>query len=434
MNKNSFKKRREHVLKQIGSSGIAILFSSKEQWRNKENYYTYRQDSDFYYLTGFKEPEAIAVLVPNRQEGEFILFNRERDPLQEVWHGKREGQAGATINYGADQAFPITIADSMLPQIINGRDRVYFNMDQETVVHIANWVEHLSNKRRSGVNDPTEFINISKITHEMREHKDSEEIAVMRKAAMIAAQAQIQAMHTCRPNIYEYELEAAILHECIKNGAKSQAFEPIIASGANSCILHYVSNDAMLKDGELVLVDIGAEYEFYASDITRTYPISGRFNEEQRSIYQAVLDTQLAVLKYIKPGVRWNEIFEFSEKVITEKLLELGLLKGKLEKLLADKSCKQFYMHNIGHWIGLDAHDVGWYKDKDAWRMLEPSMLMTVEPGIYISENIPNIDSKWRNIGVRIEDTVLITENGCEILTKDVPKTIDEIEQAMARR
>lgn len=432
-NNINFKKRREYLLKQINKEDVVILFAPKEQWRNKENSYPYRQNSDFYYLTGFKEPEAIAVIIPNRPEGEFILFNRTHDPLMETWHGIREGQEGAMQNYGADQAFPISLANSMLPQIISGRKKIYFNINQESIAKVTNWFEQLVDRGRVGINEPSEFVSIGAITHEMRVYKDLEEITIMKKSAAIIAQAQLQAMRTCRPNIREYELEAEVLRECVKNGARFQAFEPVVAGGANTCTLHYIKNDEMLDDGWLVLVDIGAEYEFYASDITRTYPVNGHFNKEQRAVYQAVLDTQLALLKYIKPGVRWNELQQFSEKMITEKLLDLGLLSGNLEKLITDKACKIFYMHNFGHLIGLDVHDVGWYKNEESWRMLEPNMVLTVEPGIYISKNIKNVDSKWHNIGVRIEDTVLITENGCEILTKGVPKTIDEIEKFMAK-
>lgn len=429
----SFKKRREHLIKKIGPSGIAVLFAPKKPWGNKKISWPYRQDSDFYYLTGFKEPEAIAVIAPNYPGGDFILFNRVRDPLQEFWYGKREGQESACKNYGANQAFPITMADEMLPQMLLGREKIYFNINQESIAKITSWFEQLIAKG-TGIDESTQLISIGAITHEMRVYKDAEEISIMKKSAAIIVQAQLQAMRTCRPNIKEYELEAEILRECVRNGARFQAFEPIVASGANTCILHYISNDEILENGSLVLLDTGAEYEFYASDITRTYPVNGQFNKEQRAVYQAVLDTQLTLLEHAQPGVKWIELQELSERIITEKLLELGLLNGNLEKLIIDKACKTFYMHKFGHWIGLDVHDVGWHKDAKGWRVLEPNMLMTVEPGIYISKNITGLDSKWYNIGVRIEDTILITENGCEILTKGVPKTIDEIEMFMAHK
>jgi Xaa-Pro aminopeptidase len=431
MNQIDFKKRRDRLCQQIGESGVAILFAAKECLRNKNHFYPYRQDSDFYYLTGFKEPEAIAILLPNRQEGEFILFNRESNPVKEVWYGKRAGQEGAYKDYGADQVFAINLASTMIPQLIAGRKKVYFNINQATTSQVANWFEQLTRKGTTGVDEPGEFIHIGTITHNLRIYKDPEEIILMKKAANIIAQAQCRVMRACRPNLREYDLEAEILYECVKNGARFQSFESIVASGANSCILHYVANDASLKNGELVLVDCGAEYQFYASDITRTIPINGRFNQEQRAIYQAVLDIQLAVLNQVKPKVSWIELQQLSERVATQKLLALGLLQGNLEELIANQAFLPFFPHKIGHWIGLDVHDVGWYKNNDKWRELEVGMLMTIEPGIYIANHLPNIDPKWHNIGVRIEDTVLITESGCEVLTGEAPKTLNEIERFM---
>lgn len=429
-----FKQRRDRLCTQLGEFGVALLFAPKEHPRNKNNFYPYRQDSDLYYLTGFKEPECIAVFIPNRKEGEFILFNRESDSQQESWYGKRAGQEGACKNYGADQAFPISLANTMIPEIISGRKKIYFNINQGTIIPITAWVEQITRKSLAGVNAYPEFIHIGTMTHEMRMHKDAAEIALMRKSSAIIAQAQYQVMRACRPNMYEYELEAEILHACAQNGARFQAFEPIIAGGANACILHYGANNTNLQNDELVLIDCGCEYEFYASDITRTIPINGRFNPEQRIIYQAVLDVQMAVINYIKPGVKWSELQELAEKSITEKLLHIGLLHGNLDELIATRAFLAFFMHKIGHWIGLDIHDVGWYKNGEKWRELEAGMVMTIEPGIYISANIPNLDAKWQNIGVRIEDTVLITANGCEVLTRFAPKTIAEVEKLMAAR
>jgi len=429
MNKNNFKKRCDYLCQQIGECGAAILFASSKKERNKKIFYPYRQDSNFYYLTGFTEPQAIAVFIPKRPEGEFILFNRENDPVKELWRGKRAGQLGACNDYGADQAFSIDLAETMLPQLIAGCQKIYCNFNKENLAYVANLLEQL--KRSSSAMETAQLINLDVLIHEMRLCKDEEEMVLLKKASNIIAEAQRKIMCTCKADMCEYELEAEILYECVKSGARFQSFPSIVAGGANACILHYEDNNAVLRNGELVLIDCGAEYEFYASDITRTIPINGRFNLEQKIIYQAVLDVQLAVIKYIKPGVKWIELQQLAEKVITQKLLEIGLLQGNLEELIAQQAFLPFFMHKIGHWIGLDVHDVGWYKSEEQWRELKPNMLMTIEPGIYIADNIPNIDFKWKNIGIRIEDTVLITEKGCEVLTGAAPKAIDEIESLM---
>lgn len=429
---NVFMKRRQHLLQQIGKNSIAIVFAAKEPSYHRKTVYPNRQDSNFSYLTGFPESNAIAVFVPNRKEGEYVLFNLEKNPEEEIWTGIRVGQSGACRDYGADQAFPVNMANTIIPELIKNKEQIYFNIgDHEDHEQITYWLQQLTDKERAGINLPSDFINIGKITHEMRIHKDNEEIALLRKATEISAIAHIRAMKICKPGMMEYELEAEILREYIRKGGRMPAFQPIVASGANSCILHYTQNDAELKSGELVLIDAGVDYKHYCGDITRTFPVNGRFTTEQKAIYQAVLDTQLAVIEHVRPGIPWIELQRISERVITEKLIALKLLKGKLNELLEKQAFKPFYMHYIGHWLGLDAHDVGKYKIDDKWRLLESGMVLTVEPGIYVSSDVPNVEQKWRNIGVRIEDDVLITENGCEVLTSDVPKTIDEIEEIM---
>jgi Xaa-Pro aminopeptidase len=416
-----FKKRQQYLLQQIGKNGIAIIFANKERQRNGETFYPYRQGSDFYYLTGFKEPEAIAVFIAGR----YILYSRKKDPQQEVWTGAIVGQDAAVKEYGADQAFSIDQADIMLPELIKGREKIYFNFgyDPEFDTRVINCTKQLIGKGRAGINPPTDFINIGKLTHEMRVYKDDSEVDIIRKAADISAKAHLRAMQSCRPSMMEYELEAELAGEFKRLGARDFAFESIVASGANTCILHYIENNKQLKEGDLVLVDAGCEYEYYCGDITRTYPVNGHFSEEQKIIYQAVLDTNMKVIDQVRPGVTWLELHQLSEKIITEKLTEIGLLENH--------TFKTFYMHYIGHWIGLDDHDVGKYKIDNEWRKLKPNMVFSVEPGIYIAPNTPNVDQKWWNIGVRIEDDILVTENGCEVLTSSVPKTIAEIEQIM---
>jgi Xaa-Pro aminopeptidase len=403
-----FIKRQKYLLEQIGNKSIAIVGAGFKP-----------APTDFYYLTGFEESDAFAVFVPSRTEGEYILFNKEKNPQEELWTGLRIGQQKACEDYGANQAFPITKADTILPDLIAGRERIYFNLDNHESV--MNWLKALSDKERADINLPTDFIDVSKIIHEMRIVKDEAEIALLRKAAQISAAAHLRAMRACRPGMMEYELEAELAYEFIRNNGRF-AFETVVASGANACILHYMQNDAELKSGDLILIDASAEYKHYAGDISRTFPVNAKFSEEQKAIYQAVLDTQLAVIEHIRPGVSWLELQQLSERLITEKLIELKLLHGKIDDLLQKRAFEPFYMHKIGHWLGLDCHDVGRYKVTDEWRKLEPGMVLTVEPGIYIAE---------KGIGVRIEDDVLITKDGCEVLTADVPKSIAEIEEIM---
>lgn len=428
-----FKQRQKKLLQAIEKNAIVILFATKEPNHHRKTVNPFRQDSDFYYLTGFEESEAIAVFIHDRNSEKYILFCQKKDPAEEVWTGKRIGQAKAVQMYGADEAFSLAETNHKLAELISGHKQLYCNLsDHEDRDRILEVIKKLKGKERSGVNAPMELIDIGKISHEMRMRKDKTEIATLRQACKISAAAHARAMKVCKPDMMEYELEAEIMHEFIRHGGRMPAFEPIIAGGENACTLHYTQNNMKLKSGDLVLIDAGVEYKHYAGDISRTFPVNGKFNTEQRAIYQAVLDTQLAVIKAIKPGVKWFDLHSLSERLITEKLIKLGLLRGKLEDLLEKKAFKPFYMHFIGHWLGIDVHDVGSYKIRDnLWREVEPGMVFTVEPGIYISPNIPGINKKWAGIGVRIEDNVLVTKTGCEVLTSDAPKTIDEIESLM---
>lgn len=431
ISRQEFARRRQTLMGHMEPNSIAILPAAMEKIRNRDVDYPYRQDSDFYYLSGFPEPEAVLVLIPGREHGETLLFCRERDREREIWNGYRAGPEGACADYQADDAFPITDIDDILPGLIEGRERVYYSMgrDQQFDQRVMSWVNAIRARVRSGATPPGEFLNLDYLLHDQRLLKRAPEIKIMRAAAAISAEAHCRAMAICQPGLSEYELEATILHTFVKMGARSPAYNSIVGSGPNACILHYVDNRRRMKAGELVLIDAGCELEHYAADITRTFPVSGKFSPEQRSIYQLVLDAQTAAIEAIRPGNHWNAPHEVSVRVITEGLLKLGLLEGELDTLIEKECYKPFYMHRIGHWLGMDVHDVGDYKIDGQWRLLEPGMVMTVEPGIYIAPDNQTVAQKWRGIGVRIEDDVLITKTGCDILTQGVPKQIKEIEQ-----
>lgn len=424
------KKRRQKLFEKIGNEAVAIVFSSKKCIRSGNTNYPYRQSSSLYYLTGFPEAESIALFLPGRKEGEYVLFHQEAGKEQKVWNDEFIGQIGALEQFDVDQSFPIHMASSIIPDLMRGRNHVYFEMFQdEKLDHvILKWLEVAKSKSRIGSFVPSHLSNICDIVDEMRLIKDSYEVDLLKKSASISAKAHLRAMNFCKPLVSEHEIVAELCHEYLKNEGCSISFEPIVAEGANACVLHYNKKRSELQDGNLVLIDSGNEYKYYNSDITRTIPVGKKFSKEQRAIYQAVLETQLAIIHKVKPGVRWNELQETSELIISEKLLSLGILKGTLEEVISEQKFKRFYMHRIGHFIGIDVHDVGKYSFNGQWRMLEKNMVLTVEPGIYISSENEDVDKKWWNIGVRIEDAVLVTENGCEVLTSNVPKTIEEIE------
>ena len=432
--KAEYARRRKALMAQMEPNSIAILPAAPVYIRNRDVEHVYRQDSDFQYLTGFPEPEAVLALIPGREHGEYVLFCRERNPERELWDGLRAGQEGAVSQYGADDAFPIGDIDDILPGLIEGRDRVYYAIgcNQEFDHRLMEWINLIRSKARQGAQPPHEFVALDHLLHDMRLYKSAAEAKVMREAAEISARAHVRAMQACRAGLYEYHLEAELDYEFRKGGAKMPAYGSIVAAGRNACILHYRENDAPLKDGDLVLIDAGCEIDCYASDITRTFPVSGTFSAEQKAIYELVLAAQEAAFKEIAPGKHWNEAHEATVRVITAGLLELGLLEGALDELIAAEAYKPFYMHRAGHWLGMDVHDVGDYKVGGEWRVLEPGMAMTVEPGIYIAVDNEQVARKWRGIGVRIEDDVLVTRSGCEILTGGVPKSVAEIEALMA--
>lgn len=432
MNTKDFARRRRQLMRMIGKGGIAILPAAPTRVRNRDTEYAYRQDSDFHYLTNFPEPEAVAVLMPGRPHGEYVLFCRDRDPERETWDGYRAGPEGAVRDYGADDAFPVSDIDDILPGMLEHSERVYYTMglNAEFDQRLLGWVNQLRAAAKTGVTTPTEFIDLDHLLHDMRLFKSRAEITVMRKAARIAAAAHRRAMQACRPGMWEYEIEAEFLHEFRRHNATT-SYQPIVGGGANGCILHYVENKDQLKEGELLLIDAGCEVECYASDITRTFPVSGRFSPEQRALYEVVLEAQLAAIDQARPGNHWDDPHDAAVRVLTRGLVKLGLLKGRVPTLIKEGAYRRFYMHRTGHWLGLDVHDVGDYKVGEVWRLLEPGMVMTVEPGLYIAPGSKGVAKKWWGTGIRIEDDVLVTPEDPDVLSAGAPKDPDEIERLM---
>ncbi|MDJ0917059.1 MAG: Xaa-Pro aminopeptidase [Woeseiaceae bacterium] len=431
MNQKEFARRRRQLMRMMGHGGIAILPAAPQQPRSRDVEHRYRQDSDFYYLTGFDEPEAVAVLVPGRKNGEFLLFCREKNAEKELWDGHRSGPEGVVQDFGADDAFPIDDIDEILPGIMESCSRVYYAMglNAEFDGHVADWVNSLRSGGSRGVHVPQEFVALDHLLHDMRLYKSRPEISAMRRAAKVAVAAHERAMKATRPGMYEYELEAEFLYEFRRHDAWT-SYSPIVGGGANACTLHYVTNRDELKDGDLVLIDAGCELDFYASDITRTFPVNGRFSPEQRAVYEIVLEAQLAAIDKTAKGNHWDEPHAAAVRVITRGLKKLGLLEGTLPKLIKEGAYRQFFMHKTGHWLGMDVHDVGDYKVGDEWRLLESGMVTTVEPGIYIP-NTRKYPAKFRGIGIRIEDDVAITAKGPDVLSKGLVKEPDAIEALM---
>ncbi|EGL53365.1 MAG: Xaa-Pro aminopeptidase [Pseudomonadota bacterium] len=433
MQKKEFAKRRQHLMDIMGPDTIAVLPNAPVANRNRDVDYPYRSDSNFHYLTGFDEPESVLVLIPGREHGEYILFCRERDLDKEIWDGYRAGQDGAINNFGADDSYPISDLDDILPGLLEDKEKVYYTMGNQPSFdqHMVSWLNHLRQASRSGKHSPTEIIELEHCLNELRLFKSSQEIKAMKQAAKASVQAHIRAMQFTKPGKWEYEVEAEIIHEFMKHGCRSPAYPSIVGGGENGCILHYIENNAKLKNNDLLLIDAGAEYECYAGDITRTFPVNGKFSPAQAALYQVVLDAQKAAIAAVKPGNHWNQPHEVAVEVLTQGLVDLGILKGDVAQLIEDAAYREFYMHRTGHWLGMDVHDVGDYKVGGEWRLLEPGMVLTVEPGLYIRDQA-HVDKKWHFTGIRIEDDVLVTKDGCEVLTEAAPKEIDEIEALMA--
>jgi Xaa-Pro aminopeptidase len=420
-------KRRQRLAEAIGPA-VAVVPTAPERVRNRDSHYPYRFDSHFYYLTGFAEPEAALVMIA----GKALLFCRERNPEREIWEGFRYGPEAARERFGFDEAYPIGALDREMERLLENQPALYYPMgaDAEWDARAIRWLNAVRARARAGIAAPDRVHDVRAVIDDMRLVKDAHELGIMRRAARIAAAAHRRAMQRARPGRNEYEIEAELLYEFRRNGAQFPAYSPIVAGGANACVLHYVFNDAPLRDGDLLLVDAGCELDGYASDLTRTYPVNGRFSAAQREVYEVVLAAQRAALEKVRPGNAWNEPHDAAVKVLAQGMVDLKLLSGSLDEVLEKETYKRFYMHRTGHWLGLDVHDAGDYKRSGNWRTLAPGMTLTVEPGLYIRAE-DDIPERLRNIGVRIEDDVLVAEAGCEVLSAEAPKTIADIEALM---
>ncbi|HAK16961.1 MAG TPA: Xaa-Pro aminopeptidase [Acinetobacter junii] len=430
-----FKQRRDLLAQHIGTNSIAIIATRAEMYRNRDADYKYRADSSFYYLTGFAEPEAVAVL-ETFAEGEtyrYSLFCRERNREMEIWNGYRAGVEGAVEIYGADEAFAIDLLDQEIIAKLLNKDRLYFRIGHQAEfdARVSQWIQKADAQQRRGSTSPAEVIQLDRLIDEMRLKKSAQEIELMQIASNISADAHTRAMQSVKPEMMEYALEAELNYIFGKNGCVP-AYNSIVGGGENACILHYVENNKPLKDGDLVLIDAACEYEFYASDITRTFPVNGKFSPEQKALYNIVLDAQLAAIDATRIGNHYKYPHEVAVKILTQGLVDLGLLSGNVDELVESEAFRQFFMHGTGHWLGMDVHDVGAYKHGEDWRAYEAGMVVTVEPGLYVAPDDETVEAKWRGIGIRIEDDIVVTENGPLVLTKNVVKTVEEIEQLMA--
>ena len=420
-------------MRRMQRNSVAIIPAAREATRSNDTHYRFRQDSDFFYLTGFEEPEAIAVVKPGAGD-EYVLFVRPRDPEREIWDGRRAGVDGAKSEFGAQAAFPVAEFDSKLREILDGAETLYYrlgvqrDLDDKIIREIAN----MRALNRKPIHPPTTIIDPATIIHELRVIKSPDELELMQKAADIAAEAHVEAMQAARPGMREFELEALIEQVFRRHGAAGPAYTSIVGAGANATVLHYINNDGELRDGELLLVDAGAEYKGYASDITRTFPIGGRYSQAQRDIYDLVLKAQMSCVEMVRPGVTHDELKQHSIEVLTEGMVQLGLLQGEPEQLIKEKKYEKFYMHGLGHMLGIDVHDVGAYYYGKESRALEAGVVMTVEPGVYIAPDTKDVPEKYLGIGVRIEDDVLCTNDVPRVLTSKVPKDPQEIEALMA--
>jgi Xaa-Pro aminopeptidase len=425
------KQRREEFMKRIGG-GAAIFPSAPTAIRNNDVEHEYRQDTDFYYLTGFEEPNAVAVLAPDNEEHRFVLFVQPKDREREVWTGWRAGEEGAKRDYGADAAFTIDKLDEELPKLVGKAEKLYYRFgDPLFDERVAAFMRKGQRERQRNGVGPKAIIDPAEMLHEMRLIKTSDDLELLRRAVDISCEGHMAALRALRPTMYEYEIEAVLRYVFRKTGSPRMGYPPIVASGPNATVLHYTTNNRRIEDGDLLLIDAGTEFGYYTGDITRTYPAGGSFTEDQAAVYQTVLDAHVAAIEAVRPGATFIDPHNAAVRVLTEGMIRLGLLKGDVDKLIEDGEYKKFYMHRTSHWLGMDVHDAGPYKVADEWRKLEPGMVLTVEPGLYIAEDTEDIDPRYRGIGVRIEDDVLVTENGSEVLTARVPKTIEEIEGLM---
>lgn len=429
-----FKARRQKVFAKMQDNSIAILSAAPMQHRNSDTEHPYRQDSYFFYLTGFDESFAIAVLLKQGSKQQFILFCQERDPQAEQWTGSRAGTQGAIDHFGADEAYPISEASSRFNTLFEGIQTIHFlvNNNSEFDQKILSWIDVQHKKSRKGVDAPSTLVDLRVILDEMRLFKTKEEVALLQKTCDISAHAHVRAMQECKVGMFEYELEATLLYEFFRHGSRNVAYPCIVAAGDNACVLHYTRNNTKIKNNDLVLIDAGSEIEGYAADITRTFPANGKFTSAQQAIYELVLASQLAAIESITKTATWDLMQKTILQVLVQGLVDLKILQGDVATLIEEKAYLPFYMHNSGHWLGLDVHDVGHYKVQSGWRLLEKGMVFTVEPGLYIGANNLQVAEKWRGIGVRIEDDILVDETPM-VLTHGVPKTVTEIEKIMRK-
>ncbi|WP_421868643.1 Xaa-Pro aminopeptidase [Motiliproteus sp.] len=428
-----FQQRRERLLGQLPPGTGVLLRAASQKIRNRDAEYPFRQHSDFHYLSGFPEPDALMLLIKNAQgEIRSLMFVLPKDPQQEIWTGYRVGADGVEARFGFDQGYTLDQLDKLMPPQLQGLEQLYFSFsDTELSAQLQGWCQNLQQRLRSAEQVPQQRLNLEPLLHELRLIKGPAEQQLMRAAGQISAAAHRRAMQKCCSGMGEYRLEAEIQHEFGRHGCRFPAYASIVGGGANGCILHYTQNSDTLDDGELVLIDAGAEVEGYAGDITRTFPINGQFSDDQRALYQVVLDAQQAAIAVVKPGARFDDPHQIALKLLVVGLVKLGLLQGDPDELIEQEAYKPFYMHRTSHWLGLDVHDVGEYKQQGESRILEPGMVLTIEPGLYIAPNNETVEPRWRGIGIRIEDDVLVTDSGHEVLTESVPKTIDGIERLM---
>jgi Xaa-Pro aminopeptidase len=428
-----YAKRRRQLMRMAGEDSIIILQAAPSRTRNNDVYYPYRQDSDFLYLTGFREHDAMLVMVPDEKDGKCILFCRERDPEREMWDGRMVGLEAAVAEYGMDEAFEFKEVETRLRDMLRDRERIFYDLGRDPLFdqRLIGWLNEFRGEARKTYHAPEEIHALDHMLHDMRVYKSREELSVMRRSAKVAIEAHETAMKICSPGMNEADIHASLLHTFTRHRCET-SYQPIVGGGANACVLHYISNSDELQDGDLLLIDAGAELDGYASDITRTFPINGKFASEQRALYEVVLEAQRAAIEKARSGVQWKEVHDAAIHVATEGMIELGILKNGLEDELENEGYKQFYVHNTGHWLGLDVHDVGEYTIDGHSRELEPGMVLTIEPGIYIKPSEESVDECWRGIGIRIEDNVAITKDEPNVLTRDLVKAPDEIEALMA--
>jgi Xaa-Pro aminopeptidase len=434
ISKKEYAARRKDLMSMMAGNSIAVIAAAPEKVRSKDTLYPYKQSTNFSYLSGFSEPCAVMLLIPNRQQGECVLFCRDKDPLRETWDGLRLGPIEAKQALALDDAFPIDDIDDILPGLLEGKSHIYYSAGKDKAFdkQLIQWVDEVTLDKESDSEPCCEQVDLDHLLAELRLIKSAAEIKLMRKAADISAEAHCRAMRFCQPGQYEYQLQAEIEHQFMMSGATGPAYTSIVGGGKNACILHYIENQSALKSGDLVLIDAGCEYQNYAADITRTFPINGKFSTAQAAIYDIVLAAQTAAINCISPGVTYDQANKATIEVITQGLVDLGILKGDVDQLITEGAYREFYMHSVSHWLGMDVHDVGDYKINNQWRVYEAGMLLTIEPGIYIAADNQNIDKKWRGIAVRIEDDILVTKAGREVLTDGVPKQRDQIESLMA--